>query len=91
MVTSTISNVVFERLPPSDESPHETPQVVSIKENQDSKSSAGQISSNKEVVSEGAVDARKHWRGEGEVVSVADLLQHKQLQTATINVGDTGE
>ena len=91
-VTSTLSDVVFERLPANDEVPSESkaPTCDTKREDQPAPgvtSVVGQASASKD----GEKNVRKQW-GEGEGVPVVELLQHKQLQTATyaIGNGDTG-
>ena len=87
-VTSTLSNVVFERIPASSATPGGPPAVVSVAESEDM--SSGAVEADRE--GGGRQDARKKWGGEGEAAPLIELLQHKQLQTATYaaNVRDTG-
>ena len=75
-VISTLSNVVFEHLPAYDEGPAET---ASVKEEDQSSTGGG--------AGDGGKEARKQW-GQGEGPPVVELLQHKQLQTATYAVDD---
>ena len=86
-MTSTLSDVVFECLPSNDEVPSEpnAPTCDAKREDQPipgEMSIVGQASSSKE----GEKNVRKQWGG-GEGVPIVELLQHKQLQTATYAVG----
>ena len=79
-VISTLSNVVFEHLPTHDESPGEP---ASEKEDKPSVvGGAGEVG-----VEGGGKEGRKQW-GQGQGPPVIELLQHKQLQTATYAVDD---
>lgn len=80
-VISTLSNVVFEHLPAyDDESPTEP---VNEKEADQSSTGGGP----EEAGEEEGKEARKQW-GQGEGPPIVELLQHKQLQTATYAVDD---
>ena len=79
-VISTLSNVVFEHLPAYDESPADPPS-----EKKDQPAVGGR--DNGEVREEKGKDTRKQW-GQGEGPPVVELLQNKQLQTATYAVDD---
>ena len=80
-VISTLSNVVFEHLPAHDESPGEP----ASEKKEDEPSVVGEAG---EVGMEGGgKEGRKQW-GQGQGPPVIELLQHKQLQTATYAVDD---
>ena len=80
-VISTLSNVVFEHLPVHDESPGEP----ASEKKEDEPSVVGGAG---EVGGEGGgKEGRKQW-GQGQGPPVIELLQHKQLQTATYAVDD---
>ena len=87
-MTSTLSNVVFEHLSADDDNPSEPPAVVSSGGREVQPSTEG---SDVAQAGEGGKGARKQW-GEGEGAPLVELLQHKQLQTATyaINSDNTG-
>ena len=89
-VISTLSNVVFEHLPAYDESPAE-PASEKKEEQTSTGGGGGAGDDNGEGGGEGGKEARKQW-GQGEDPPVIELLQHKQLQTATYAVdnGNTG-
>lgn len=87
-MTSTLSNVVFEHLPADDDNPSEPPAVVSSGGREVQPSTEG---SDVAQAGEGGKGARKQWE-EGEGAPLVELLQHKQLQTATyaVNSDNTG-
>ena len=78
--------MVFEHLPANDESPTEPAMRDSGKEDQSSSAGGGG-----DAGQAGGEGDRKQW-GEGEGAPIVELLQHKQLQTATyaVNDGNTG-
>ena len=86
-VISTLSNVVFEHLPAYDESPAEP--ASEKEEEQPSTGGEGGGAGDDDVEGgrEGGKEVRKQW-GQGEGPPVIELLQHKQLQTATYTVDD---
>lgn len=83
-VISTLSNVVFEHLPADDESPSEP-----ASEKEEGQPSVGEAEGGGDggTGGERGKEARKQW-GQGEGPPVIELLQHKQLQTATYAVDD---
>lgn len=91
VVTSTLSNVVFEHLPSNDEAPNESAPITSNAEREDKSTRVeGSVGGQAPASRDGGEDARKQW-GEGGV-PVVELLLQKQLQTATyaVNDGNTG-
>ncbi len=76
--------MVFEHLPSNGESPAEP-----ASEKEEDQPSVGEVEGGDDggAGGERAKEARKQW-GQGEGPPVIELLQHKQLQTATYAVDD---
>ena len=84
---STLSNVVFERLPAYDESPAEPASEKEEDQPSTGGRGGGAGGDDGETGGEGGKEARKQW-GQGEGPPIIELLQHKQLQTTTYAVDD---
>ena len=88
-VISTLSNVVFEHLPVRMQDQNPTQLASETKEKDQSPNESSQNDS--PAAKKGDKEARKQWE-QGEGAQMVDLLQCKQLQTATyaVSEGSTG-